>query len=81
MKRLLIALILTLSLCSCSAEERVSCPYPENPYDETMDSGHYAGYEWAQENNENCDGNSESFNEGCTEYYNQIDRYDACQKQ
>ena len=33
-------------------------------------SGHQAGYEWAQENSisseSDCDGNSDSFNEGCT---------------
>jgi len=41
-----------------------------NPYDEG--SGHYAGYEWAAETGGGCSGNSESFNEGCEEYYRQI---------
>ena len=35
-------------------------------------SGHEAGYEWAEENSvddsDNCDGNSNSFNEGCLIY-------------
>lgn len=35
-------------------------------------SGHEAGYEWAEENNisdpDDCDGNSESFIEGCRAY-------------
>ena len=35
-------------------------------------SGHQAGYEWAQENSisseSDCDGNSDSFNEGCVNY-------------
>jgi hypothetical protein len=35
-------------------------------------SGHQAGYDWAEENDINdvddCDGNSESFNEGCESY-------------
>lgn len=35
-------------------------------------SGHQAGYEWAQENSissdSDCDGNSNSFNEGCVNY-------------
>lgn len=35
-------------------------------------SGHKAGYEWAEENAINdesdCDGNSDSFNEGCINY-------------
>ena len=35
-------------------------------------SGHQAGYEWAQDNGisseSECDGNSDSFNEGCVNY-------------
>lgn len=35
-------------------------------------SGHEAGYEWAEENDiddpDDCDGNSNSFNEGCEAY-------------
>lgn len=35
-------------------------------------SGHRAGYEWAEENGisseSDCDGNSDSFNEGCVNY-------------
>lgn len=43
------------------------------PYGCTEDcSGHEAGYEWAQENEitdpDECDGNSESFIEGCRAY-------------
>lgn len=37
-------------------------------------SGHQAGYEWAQDNGisseSDCDGNSDSFNEGCVNYVN-----------
>ena len=45
-------------------------------YDCTEDcSGHEAGYNWAEENdisNEyDCDGNSNSFNEGCITYVNE----------
>lgn len=58
-----------------SQEDR-DCIEPENPYDEG--TGHYAGYEWAVENGENCNGNSESFNEGCSEYYDQLDEYEEC---
>lgn len=47
---------------------------PENPYDEG--SGHSAGYEWAQENDvSSCDGNSDSFIEGCEEYLSQQEEY------
>lgn len=37
-------------------------------------SGHKAGYEWAEENGisseSDCNGNSDSFNEGCTNFVN-----------
>ena len=37
-------------------------------------SGHKAGYDWAEENSisseSDCDGNSDSFNEGCTNFVN-----------
>lgn len=49
---------------------------PHNPYDEG--SGHYAGYEWAQENGTDCNGNSDSFNEGCETYARQQVDYDNC---
>ena len=48
---------------------------PENPYDEG--SGHYAGYEWAEENDvDSCGGNSDSFIEGCEEYLAQQEEYE-----
>jgi hypothetical protein len=53
------------------------CVEPQNPYGDT-DSGHYAGFEWAMQNGGSCDGNSESFNEGCEEYQTQLDEYDEC---
>lgn len=50
---------------------------PENPYDEG--SGHYAGFEWGQDNNvSSCDGNSTSFIEGCEDYLTQENAYDVC---
>jgi hypothetical protein len=54
-----------------------SCSGPENPYDEG--SGHYAGFEWAENNGAGfCDGNSQSFTEGCEEYQRQEAKYEAC---
>ncbi len=48
---------------------------PENPYD--YGSGHSAGYEWAEENDvDYCDGNSDSFIEGCQEYLDQKEEYE-----
>ena len=48
----------------------------ENPYQ--PGTGHYAGYEWAKDNNPGtCGGSSLSFIEGCEEYFNQIDRAEA----
>jgi hypothetical protein len=54
------------------------CAEPENPYDEG--TGHYAGYEWAQENGSgSCNGSSESFNEGCEDYETQDSEYEECE--
>ncbi|OGT05856.1 MAG: hypothetical protein A2103_03780 [Gammaproteobacteria bacterium GWF2_41_13] len=52
------------------------CAEPQNPYIEG--TGHYAGFEWAMNNGGACDGNSESFNEGCQEYFQQEDDYSKC---
>lgn len=50
---------------------------PDNPY--SPGSGHYAGFEWAENNSvSSCGGNSTSFVEGCEEYIRQADAYDAC---
>jgi len=46
--------------------------YIGNPYSE--DTGHYSGYEWAEQTGGSCNGNSQSFNEGCEEYYRQMGR-------
>lgn len=45
---------------------------PENPY--SNGSGHSAGYEWAERTGGGCNGKSDSFNEGCEEYYSQMDK-------
>lgn len=42
----------------------------ENPY--SPGTGHYAGYEWAERTGRSCSGNSNSFIEGCEEYYRQM---------
>ncbi|OGH23823.1 MAG: hypothetical protein A2629_00055 [Candidatus Levybacteria bacterium RIFCSPHIGHO2_01_FULL_41_15] len=53
---------------------------PSNPYG--YGSGHYAGFEWAEQNGGGyCDGDSDSFNEGCEEYSSQEDAYDICLNQ
>jgi hypothetical protein len=44
---------------------------PENPY--SPGSGHSAGYDWAERTGGDCSGNSNSFNEGCEEYYSQAE--------
>ena len=54
------------------------CTEPENPYDEG--TGHYAGYDWAQNNGSgSCAGHSLSFDEGCEEYESQQAKYDDCE--
>ena len=53
------------------------CTEPENPYDEG--SGHFAGFDWAQNNGSGtCDGHSQSFDEGCEEYERQKTDFDEC---
>ena len=55
-----------------------NCTEPENPYDEG--SGHYAGYEWAENSGSGtCGGNSQSFIEGCEEYESQEAEYQECE--
>lgn len=55
-----------------------SCTEPDNPYAEG--TGHYAGYEWAENHGGgNCNSSSPSFEEGCEEYENQESEYQDCQ--
>ena len=94
MKVKLIRCIISLSLLvgvacspSCSSSDRddeeagtsrdCSELEPENPY--SAGSGHYAGFEWAEENGAgSCGGNSHSFIEGCEEYQEQLAAYEEC---
>ena len=55
----------------------IDCQSPINPYQD--DGGHDAGFNWAEENNPSgCDGNSQSFIEGCEEYFRQLNQYNKC---
>lgn len=59
--------------CNRYVKENYSGYNTFNGYDCTEDcSGHEAGYEWAEENDisdgYDCDGNFNSFNEGCMSY-------------
>ena len=75
--------ILAASIVGCSDSHpsknpgEKACIEPENPYAEG--TGHYAGYEWAEENGGDCNGRSDSFNEGCEEHHSQEDEYDECE--
>lgn len=54
-----------------------NCLEPENPYG--SGSGHYAGFEWAENKSPlYCTGNSNSFIEGCEEYLYQLENYENC---
>lgn len=54
-----------------------NCLEPENPYG--SGSGHYAGFEWAENRSPSyCTGNSNSFIEGCEEYLYQLENYENC---
>jgi len=56
----------------------VSCTEPENPH--TQGTGHYAGFEWAENNGSGtCSSSSDSFNEGCEEHERQESEYQDCQ--
>jgi hypothetical protein len=56
------------------------CTEPENPYSEG--TGHYAGYEWAENKGSGaCGGSSQSFIEGCEEYERQETEYQECEAQ
>lgn len=48
---------------------------PDNPY--SIESGHYAGFQWG-ENGNSCGGNSTSFIDGCEEYLRQLENYENC---
>ena len=52
------------------------CVLPQNPYNDG--GGHDAGFNWAMENGGGCDGNSDSFNDGCEEYHRQMNQYNEC---
>ena len=55
-----------------------NCAEPQNPY--SAGTGHYAGYEWAESHDgATCNGNSQSFNEGCEEYDQQEEEYQNCE--
>jgi len=77
MKKSLILLVAALCFLGCSSENSEESFRDEdsnrieigNPY--TPGSGHYAGYEWAEQTGGSCSGNSPSFNEGCEEYHRQ----------
>lgn len=55
------------------------CIEPENPYDEFNEEWHYAGFERAERTGGICDGNSDSFNEWCEEYYYQEELFAECE--
>ena len=76
MKKIVIASLVTLFLAGCGSSsggysdtEDEDRGYVGNPYSDG--TGHYAGYAWAERTGGDCDGNSQSFNEGCEEYYRQ----------
>jgi hypothetical protein len=82
---LLLLLIVLLTTCSKQSNndtgrgrssKNVECIEPHNSYQEG--GGHYAGFEWAQENGHEDEGNSNSFHEGTVEYIRQLNEYNEC---
>lgn len=80
MKKSIFILVMIFILAACSSKNSDDYLTNEdgeeieigNPY--SSGTGHYAGYEWAEETGGSCTGKSESFNEGCEEYYRQINQ-------
>ena len=79
-----VALVAVLAACSDKAASSATdkageCIAPSNPW--AGDSGgHEAGFNWAQDNHYECPSDhGQSFEEGCIEYYNQFNRYEACE--
>jgi hypothetical protein len=80
--------VLAILFCGCdigstnknfepvSSKNIEECVEPSNPYNDG--GGHDAGFNWAMENGGECDGRSDSFNEGCEEYYRQLNKYNDC---
>ncbi len=79
MKKLFLLSVLwlvVLSGCWNNSEYYDDCDEPMNPYN---DGGwHDAWFNRAEETWWYCDWNSDSFNEGCEEYYSQLDEYETC---
>ena len=55
---------------------KTDCIEPNNPYNDG--GGHDAGFNWARENGGDCNGQSDSFNEGCAEFSRQLNEYNEC---
>lgn len=51
----------SLNLEKMSSKNKQDCFEPHNPYNDG--GGHDAGFNWAEENGGDCNGNSDSFNE------------------
>ena len=85
----LLAVLFPMTMCTSSGSSAsdkdndgkagsVECHEPENPYDQG--SGHYAGFEWADEHDPaTCGGNSQSFIEGCEDYQEQQAAFEECE--
>ncbi|MDA8430636.1 MAG: hypothetical protein M0T70_15385 [Geobacteraceae bacterium] len=84
-KVVLLGVILAIILSGCEKSPSAAstkktkiedCLLPHNPYNDG--GGHDAGFKWASENGGNCNGNSDSFNEGCAEFARQMNQYNEC---
>jgi hypothetical protein len=84
-KIIFVSIILLLVSYGCDSNKPAStskktkvenCVSPQNPYNDG--GGHDAGFNWAAEKGGGCNGNSDSFNEGCAEYHRQMNKYNKC---
>lgn len=84
-KTALLGIVLALLLAGCEKSssgnptkktKAEDCISPHNPYNDS--GGHDAGFNWAAENGGDCNGHSDSFNEGCAEFHRQLNEYNQC---
>lgn len=90
-KMAMLSIFVLLFFCGCSKNSKDDsryapkdnkgkeiCVEPNNPYNDG--GGHDAGFNWARENGGGCNGNSDSFNEGCEEFHRQMNEYNRCEE-
>ena len=81
--KIFLSLLFAMIIIGCDKDSKKydlknkeECIAPQNPYNDG--GGHDAGFNWAAETGGDCNGRSNSFNDGCEEYYRQQSKYNKC---